>query len=217
MRKRLPGQWFIYLYLPLLLAALLLLLICSKSELHMKMNTIHAGFTDQLMKAWTLLGDGRVLAGVTVALLFVSFRHFFIAFSAYAFSGLGSQLLKRLFFSDAPRPVEYFEMHHPDQSLRLVEGVKIYHWMSFPSGHTAAVFALFFAMALMTRNRVLQVLFFCISLGVGVSRIYLSQHFLVDVVGGSVLGMISGFFAWWWFRRYPNEWMDKSLYQWMRR
>lgn len=213
MKRELPARWFLIIYVPVLIAALVLLMLYSRPELHLAMNKLHSGITDSLMKVWTLLGDGLVVAGIAVLLLFVSVRHSLVAFAAFAFGGLGAQLLKRLIFPDVPRPMKYFELHEPGQTLRLVEGVKLYSWMSFPSGHTSVAFAVFFAMALITRNRALQAVWVCAALGVGVSRIYLSQHFLVDVVAGSMLGMATGFLSWWWIRRYRADWLDKPVQQ----
>ncbi|MDP4276824.1 MAG: phosphatase PAP2 family protein, partial [Bacteroidota bacterium] len=49
---------------------------------------------------------------------------------------------------------------------------------------------------------------------VGYSRLYLLQHFLTDVVAGSLIGMVSAAFCYWWFTSsFSNKavWMDKSF------
>ena len=61
---------------------------------------------------------------------------------------------------------------------------------SFPSGHTSAAFALFTCLALMTPRR-LAPLWMTAAWAVAYSRIYLSQHFLEDILSGSLIGMIS--------------------------
>jgi membrane-associated phospholipid phosphatase len=46
---------------------------------------------------------------------------------------------------------------------------------------------------------------------VAFSRVYLSQHFLVDVLAGSLLGTLSALFFYWYFQRLKPQWLDCSL------
>lgn len=66
---------------------------------------------------------------------------------------------------------------------------------SFPSGHTAAALALYGCLAILvvrlwpsTATRVLAFLLFCLTLVVGVSRLYRGMHYLSDVVVGAIGG-----------------------------
>ncbi len=211
--KKLPGGIFLLGYVLIFPALLVLVLSVSKESIHLKMNTLHTPFLDVLMKYWTYLGDGLLLIILIAGLLMISFRHFFTGITAFAIGGLTTQALKRLIFSDFPRPIKYFELAGKGNQLYLVEGVDLYDWLSFPSGHTSTAFALFFALALMTRSVITQAGLFLLALGVGYSRIYLSQHFLVDVVGGSFLGLVAGWIAWMWIKRYDQKWMDASVYK----
>lgn len=215
--SRFPGNIFLYGYLVVFPAVSVLVVFYSKEAIHMVMNSWHTPFFDGVMKYWTMLGDGLVLTILVIILLLVSLRHFFTGLSALVIGGMGAQLFKRLFFSEFPRPVKYFELIGSEYPLYLVPGVEFHSWYSFPSGHTAAAFAIFFALALMTRSRIAQAGLFLLALGVGFSRIYLSQHFLMDVVGGSLVGMAGGWFAWRWFRRYEVDWIDWPLEKLIRR
>lgn len=116
-----------------------------------------------------------------------------------------------------PRPVKYFEILGSEYELYLVPGVDINNWFSFPSGHTATAFAVSFAMALLIRSKTGQYALLLLALGVGYSRIYLSQHFLVDVVAGSIIGILTGWLAWLMFNRINKNWLDRSLYNLIRR
>lgn len=214
--QKLPGGFFLLGYMLVFPALLVLVLSVPKGVIHLRMNAVHTPFLDVLMKYWTFLGDGLLLVILSVGLLMISFRHFFTGLAAFTFGGIGSQVFKRLLFSDLPRPIKYFELFGGGEQLYLVEGVDMYTWLSFPSGHTSTAFALFFALSLMTRSALTQVGLFLLALGVGYSRIYLSQHFLMDVVGGSVLGLVSGGLAWAWIRRFDRSWMDRSLYNKLR-
>ena len=66
--------------------------------------------------------------------------------------------------------------------LHLVPGVQLYAHFSFPSGHTTAAFCIYGVLAVLSGRPVLQWLFFLIAALVGISRIYLLQHFMEDAV-----------------------------------
>lgn len=206
-----PGSTFLLGYLPIFVVSLTIVLVSSKASIHMAMNSCHNPFLDLLMRYWTLLGDGILLVILILVLLLVSFRYFFTALTTFIFSGLSVQFFKRVLFSDFPRPVKYFELSVTDYELYLVPGVELSSWFSFPSGHTATAFALFFALALLTRSKIGQAALLLLAIGVGYSRIYLSQHFLMDVVAGSLLGMFMGWLAWRLFKDIDRTWMDRSL------
>jgi membrane-associated phospholipid phosphatase len=61
-----------------------------------------------------------------------------------------------------------------------------------------SAFGLYSMLALLSRgkNRYLLMTLAGFSILVGVSRIFLVQHFLVDVIGGAVLGMLISILVW---------------------
>ncbi len=167
------------------------LLTSDKTTIHLSINSLHSPFADFFFTYWTYVGDGLfvAIAGIVIAIvLFPKYKWLPLWFGAatLVLSGAAAQLLKRLVFKDALRPSNYLSEH----TLYLVEGVKIHGNHSFPSGHTTAAFA-FFAFAslfLGRKNKWIQFLF-AISAGlIGYSRMYLSQHFLEDVLAGMILG-----------------------------
>lgn len=192
-------------------AAFLLSMIFSREAIHMEMNGWNSSFLDPLFRVWSYLGEGWVLMIVILFTLFLRIRIALGMFIAYAVSGLSSQLLKQLFFHDLPRPVKYFEILGINYDLQLVPGVDVHMWKSFPSGHAAAAFGVFFGLSLFLRSWSLQLLLFILALGVAYSRIYLSQHFLIDAAGGGLLGLIGGYTGWIWIGRYKREWLDRPL------
>lgn len=107
--------------------------------------------------------------------------------SAMAFS----QLLKNYFGHE--RPFIYFNktLKQPDL-LIPVPGVELVnsYTNSFPSGHTTAAFALFTLLAFFTPKSTQKTIWLIPASLAGISRIYLGQHFLEDVIAGAVLGSL---------------------------
>lgn len=66
---------------------------------------------------------------------------------------------------------------------------------SFPSGHTAAMVAL--AVAWAGEANGLGALMACLAATVAFSRVYLGAHYPLDVMAGSVLGLVTGAVARW--------------------
>jgi membrane-associated phospholipid phosphatase len=105
--------------------------------------------------------------------------------TTYLLSGILAQLSKRLIV--APRPKAFFEAL--GQQIHEVDGVNIHLHQSFPSGHTTSAFALMVTLWLLVSKGWLRCLFFLLACMVGYSRVYLSQHFPVDVWAGAVYGV----------------------------
>lgn len=74
---------------------------------------------------------------------------------------------------------------------------------SFPSGHTASSFAA--ATAIFAKNKKWGTVAICLGALVGFSRLYLFVHFPTDVLAGMVLGILSGVFAVFIFRKFSLE------------
>ena len=210
------GSGFLLAYLLVFSVLLAVAIIWTRVDIHIFLNKCHFPCLDELMKYWTWLGDGIVLVILIVPTLLISFRHFFILLSSFSIAGIDSQILKRLFFGEMARPLKYFEINNIDYQLYLVPEVRQLSWHSFPSGHTAAAFSVFFAVALMSKSRIIQLLCFILATGVAYSRIYLSQHFLMDVIAGSALGVAAGWISWYWLDMYDKKWLDKPVIQWKR-
>ncbi len=198
MLKKNGRQLAIILFATLLSAAILILALAwPKVGLHIAINRLHHPLPDQLFRYWTYLGDGTVmLLPVLLAFVFYSYRKGLFLLFAYLLAGLGSQFMKRIVWPDELRPVSFFELNVPDYHLHLVEGVKMHHLHSFPSGHTATAFALFLALALLTEKAWLRYFLILLATGVGLSRVWLSQHFMVDVGTGALWGTCSAVLSW---------------------
>lgn len=61
---------------------------------------------------------------------------------------------------------------------------------SFPSGHAAIIFAI--ATAVYFFNKKLGIWFFVGAILIGISRIFVGVHWPTDILGGAVIGIVSG-------------------------
>jgi membrane-associated phospholipid phosphatase len=65
-------------------------------------------------------------------------------------------------------------------------------WQSFPSGHSAAAWAVATTVAGRTQAGYLKALLYGLAAGVSVSRVILDKHFSSDVIASSLLGYYLG-------------------------
>ncbi len=198
----------LYSYLVFLALGITLVLVFGKADIHIFINSKATPFADFVFKYLTHLGDGLSAVAVILLLLFFSFRSSFTQFMAFLSSGLIAQLLKRFAFKGMPRPRTFFEGIY---DLHLVEGIKVLKLHTFPSGHTATAFALFFCLIFTTKNSYLRVFYFLLALLVGYSRMHLSQHFFPDVLAGSFIGVITAILSIYIVNRWKASWLDRSL------
>lgn len=190
-------------YTILFVASITLLCLYPKAELHLMLNNCHTPMGDTFVRLYSQLAEWPLYVIAALPLLFKRWR----LTVWYAVSELTSAtivwVLKQIFH--APRPATYFE-NISDAVLPVVEGVRLHHSNSFPSGHTATFFVFFTFCALLLANHYnthkvngrltttwrhlsMFLLLAAAALG-GYSRIYLSQHFLSDVCIGSLIGVI---------------------------
>lgn len=200
----LKNSWFfIFPYTLLILSAGMVLMVLPKGDIHLWINQYHSPFFDRLFCLITLLGDGWVVTLPVLLLLFVSFRDSVFILVAYLSTGLVAQIMKRFVFEDCARPVRFFQ---DNAQLHLVEGVRMLGSHSFPSGHATSAFALFLGLALISRKRSLQFPALLLATGVAFSRVYLSQHFLGDIVAGSLIGTLGALAIYILFYRQDRKW-----------
>ncbi len=169
------------------LAGFITIVATSKAGSFEWLTPFHSPASDYFFQYFTYVGDG--LFAVALALLLVLLKQrvvAFVLFFGYSVSGILAQLIKHSIYS--PRPFKYFQSI--GKTIHNIEGVTLqFGDNSMPSGHTATAFAL--ATALVLSNSWWAKkwwLALMMALLVGYSRMYLSNHFLQDVLAGSVLG-----------------------------
>jgi len=176
---------FFILYLILLCGCLIIKLIFTKEEIYFAVNTRYSDWADFIAPYITDLGNGWTVVALSAVAVLFNYRIAFLLITTFVITSLSVQVAKFIF--DAPRPKLYFK----DQlsKLRFVKGVEILSHNSFPSGHTLTAFATGVLITYLVKNKGWGILLFLLAVMVGLSRMYLSEHFFEDVVGGSVMGV----------------------------
>ena len=192
-----PASSILPFLIPTTILALIIVLALSlvpKAQLHLLLCQPHTAFLDTVIPLVTNLVDWLPYV---VAVLLLFYRAGWATFLAsnLLLSTLIVQPIKHIVH--APRPLTWFAENMPDVTLPLVEGVKMNHWLSFPSGHTTTFFVLFFSLSIILcaenikgKNILSFLCFLCASFG-AYTRIYLSQHFALDIFAGILIAVCS--------------------------
>ena len=197
MKKNSAYKHVLPFLVPTLVLALVLgiaLLITPKAELHLALCQLHTTGLDTIIPIITNLVDWLPYLCVILLLFYRVGWATFLA-SNLLLSTVIVQPIKHIVC--APRPLTWFAENMPNVTLPLVEGVRMNHWLSFPSGHTTTFFVLFYSLSIIlcaenvTGKMILSFLcFLCASFG-AYTRIYLSQHFALDIFAGILIAVFS--------------------------
>ncbi len=213
--KRIGNNIYFYIpYLVIIAFTSFFLIAYSKADIHIYLNRFHSMFFDHFFRNITHLGNGLFILSICVILVMISFRRTVFIITTYISTGIFVQFLKRAVFYNIDRPVGFFKESF---DLYLVEGVKIYNKFSFPSGHAATTFGFFICIAFISENRLIKFLCLILACIVGYSRIYLSQHFLIDVYFGSIIGVAGGIIFYNIVYSGKAKWLDLSVLKLIRK
>ncbi|MFC5410776.1 phosphatase PAP2 family protein [Larkinella bovis] len=190
-----------------------LMLLYTKTELMQWVNAHNAPLGDLFFRNITYLGDGAFAVIVIVILLFRSFRLALMGAVSFLLSTLIVRVLKELVFAGSLRPVKYFE--HSDWQYRVIDGLDIHSYNSFPSGHSTTAFAVFCLLALLDDRKNRGWFWALLAVITAYSRVYLFQHFVEDVYVGSIIGTLSSVLVFGLLNRYwdqnPKTWHSRRL------
>ncbi len=218
--KKIILPYWLYFALFLVLSGCLLASY-PKLDLHLMMNEVHNGFLDALFFVVSKLAEWPFYVVALLPLLFWRAGWTYLYLMAEASAALFIFVVKRIV--DLPRPITCFA----DQLdlLKLVPGVRVHAHHSFPSGHTSSFFVFFTVLSLCVmlyyfrrerrgQSTVSRWFLYALLLGVavlgGYSRIYLSQHFLMDVFAGSLVGFSSATLCFYLF--YKKGWLNAKWF-----
>jgi membrane-associated phospholipid phosphatase len=203
---------FLGLYLLFLIIGAFIFLDLETGNEILYFNRLHSPFFDKFFTWVTRLAEGPVLLFILILALRFGYGKGLVAGlnTLVVFSAI--LVCKHLLFASYVRPAVFFEGR---EQLNFVQGVEIYRYNSFPSGHTATAFGLFFIFSILVKNKRWSYLFFMLALLVGVSRVYLLEHFFRDIYFGSMIGVFTTTLFYLTFVRsnfYDRiTWKDKAL------
>lgn len=180
-------KYFLIPFTIIWIIGLVLWFITDKVEMHLLLNEVHTPTLDTFFKYFTEVGGWIPFIIAGLLLLFKKWKIAIMIFVGQLIATILTTPIKRII--KAPRPSVV--LSDSGINFPIVENVELHSTLSFPSGHTAAVFSLCFTIALFCPKWWQKILCLFIAILGGYSRIYLSQHFLEDVLAGSLIGIIS--------------------------
>lgn len=196
------------------LPALLAVLEQGKLELHAAINAHHDPLADLFFRYATHLGDGIVPTILALFLLWwKDWRALLMVGASAAFSAIIAQLLKHFLFPEVDRPSMFFDRM---PGINVVPGLDLYHHFSFPSGHSTSAFSTCLALVVLSGRQAHGFALALIACVIGFSRVYLSQHFTEDVLGGALIGSVTAVAVWWWLYRSAfstKQWLGRSPFR----
>ena len=184
--KKLFSSIFFWIILLFWILGFVLIINTNQLELHKKLNGFNFSMLDLIVPYATHIGDGLFAILLVVFFFFFKKKYSLILLFSFLISSGITQFLKQVVFPNVMRPIHYFQN---DDSIHLVSGVVIHSQNSFPSGHATTCFAIFTTLFLFWKENLrLQAIFVLSAILFALTRVYLSQHFLEDVLAGSVVG-----------------------------
>ena len=202
------NKWFFLPYFVIVILIIMALLHFSKAGIHIFFNRYYSDFADVFFSYITNPGNGIFLPLFILIMLFFSIRYSILMVLGFLASGLVVQLIKHLVLYDSLRPSKYFENIYP---LHLVNGIQQLNYHSFPSGHSATAFCVFLCFALISGNNLVKLIMLVFASIIAYSRVYLSQHFMIDILAGSLIGVIVTLIIYLWINTLTYSWLNKKI------
>lgn len=170
----------------------LFILIYGKLDSFVLINSNHNKFWDFVFTWFTHFGDGFIWVPLAVYCIFRRRKFLLTLVTGSVISTFITQFLKRVIFTEELRPISLLSNNFP---IHTIDGIFINNIHSFPSGHTATAFTMALLLAYMLDKKWWSVFLPLIAFGVGYSRVYQAQHFVTDILGGMIIGIISAYLS----------------------
>ena len=133
------------------------------------------------------LGETIPWVVALILVLFFKRKYLMLLISCFVISTIFVQGIKNL-LPNQERPTKSISN---TKLIHTVEGVELHKYFSFPSGHTATAFTIFYFACILISKRSIIILGILYAALVGYSRIYLAQHFPIDVAGGMLVAIVT--------------------------
>lgn len=165
-------------------------LIYGKQQSFLMVNGRYSIEADYFFNYVTYLGDGIIWVPLFVYVLFFKRDFFLPVLVALIVCTILTHLGKQYLFAGAPRPL--LLLKDLARAVPLMKGHDNYV-NSFPSGHTSTAYTFALLLAYLVRRKFVAFVFPLVAFLVGYSRVYLAQHFVTDVLAGTVIGILSAY------------------------
>ncbi len=202
-----------------------------QTELIIIIQNFSSDFLTLFFKFWTVIGGLSWISIVVLFVLFgISFRAGFILLHAIVWNGLISMYLKDVFA--LPRPwqvdsnVQLLGQQVPNPTLFRSMGARSFFggmtpeviellrenplgsW-GFPSGHSSNAVALWGSLYLFFKKNWVGLIAIPMIIFIPLSRLYLGLHFLADILGGCLIGLV--IMLLFYKFAYRNTWYEAAL------
>ncbi|MFT4762087.1 MAG: membrane-associated phospholipid phosphatase [Paraglaciecola sp.] len=186
------NRWFFYFFATWLLVIGYFLITFEKGDALLFFNQQHSPFWNTFFTYVTKLGEEGIYIVTILSCLFIRFRYSILFLLTGGFVAVLSFLAKQFFKYD--RPFTFFDKQGIIEKIDFIDGLYILKGTtSFPSGHTMSAFAVYGLVVLLlpiAYKRWASIPLLLIAMLVGISRVYLVHHFLMDICLGSILGVL---------------------------
>ena len=176
------------LSLSLALSLFTMSLVWGKNEAFLYLNTNLGLVADKVFEYSSYLAEGWIWIPYFIVLVGLYKKDKAFILMNFLISTLFTQFAKNFIFTTAMRPMA---SGLDATQIHTVPGVEIHTFNSFPSGHTATAFTLFILTTYLFPNK------YALSIGIvyaivcAYSRIYLAQHFPLDLAGGIFVALLT--------------------------
>jgi membrane-associated phospholipid phosphatase len=158
----------------------------TREAVFLCLNKDMGAIADQVFNTFTHLAEGWMWIPFFILLFGYFKKDALFLLSNFLISTLLTQFPKLFIWSSISRPMASGIDH---KLIHTVPGVEMHLWNSFPSGHTATAFTFYFVMVYFFPSKKMALLGFLFAAACGYSRVYLGQHFPLDVAGGIVVAI----------------------------
>lgn len=176
------------LSLSLALSLFTMSLVWGKNEAFLYLNTNLGLVVDKIFEYSSYLAEGWIWIPYFIVLVGFYKKDTAFILMNFLVSTLLTQFTKNFIFGTAMRPMA---SGLDATQIHTVPGVEIHTFNSFPSGHTATAFTLFILTTYLFPNKYALSIGIVYALVCGYSRIYLAQHFPLDLAGGILVALLT--------------------------
>jgi len=161
-------------------------MLWGKNEAFLYLNANLGLLADKVFEYSSYLAEGWIWIPYFIVLVGLFKKDTAFILINFLVSTLLTQFSKIYIFGTALRPMA---SGLDATQIHTVPSVKIHSLNSFPSGHTATAFTLFLLTTYLFPNKYVFVIFLIYAFACSYSRVYLAQHFPLDLAGGIVVAL----------------------------